>query len=108
MTTGRDADMNRWNVSTSALLILAVCLFSACGEGKKGTTNDGAVTSAQASVISSPKTFRIATLTWVGYAPIYLAKEKGFFEGISVDPVLIEDTSSRRAALTSGDVVAST
>jgi NitT/TauT family transport system substrate-binding protein len=50
----------------------------------------------------APKNFRIATLTWVGYAPIYLAKEKGFFEGISVEPVLIEDTSSRRAALTSG------
>lgn len=47
---------------------------------------------------------RVATLTWVGYGPLYLAKEKGFFKGIDVELVRIEDTSARRAALASGDV----
>jgi NitT/TauT family transport system substrate-binding protein len=52
----------------------------------------------------SAKTFRVATLTWVGYAPIYLAQERGFFEGIEVQLEKIEDTPARRAALASGDV----
>lgn len=50
------------------------------------------------------KTFKVATFTWVGYAPLYLAKEKGFFEGITVDLQKIEDTPARRAALTSGKI----
>jgi NitT/TauT family transport system substrate-binding protein len=98
--------MNGRKVSTIALVILTACLAASCGE----TPSSTAGTSSQATTSGggATKNFRIATLTWVGYAPIYLAKEKGFFEGISVEPVLIEDTSSRRAALTSGDVVAST
>ena len=51
-----------------------------------------------------PKTFQVATLTWVGYGPLYLAKEKGFFRGIDVTLQKLEDTSARRAALVSGDV----
>lgn len=50
------------------------------------------------------KTLRIATVTWVGYAPIYLAQEKGFFEGVDVHVVRIEDTAARRAALRAGSV----
>lgn len=54
---------------------------------------------------AAPKqTFRVATLTWVGYAPIYLAQEKGFFEGLDVELEKIEDTPARRAALATGDV----
>lgn len=54
-------------------------------------------------------TFRVATLVWVGYAPIHLAKEKGFFRdhGIEVELRDIEDTAARRAALSSGSVDAS-
>jgi len=54
-------------------------------------------------------TFRVATIVWVGYGPIHLAQEKGFFEKHGVDVKLqrIEDTSARRAALSSGSVDAS-
>jgi NitT/TauT family transport system substrate-binding protein len=102
--------MDGRKVSTIALVILTACLAASCRETPSNTAgNPDARTSNQATTGGgAAKNFRIATLTWVGYAPIYLAKEKGFFEGISVEPVLIEDTSSRRAALTSGDVVAST
>ncbi|HWW63003.1 MAG TPA: ABC transporter substrate-binding protein, partial [Thermoanaerobaculia bacterium] len=92
-------------------MILTACLAASCREtpsSTAGTTDASTSSQRTTSGGGAPKNFRIATLTWVGYAPIYLAKEKGFFEGISVEPVLIEDTSSRRAALTSGDVVAST
>ena len=51
-----------------------------------------------------PKTFQVATLTWVGYGPLYLAQEKGFFQGIDVKLHKIEDTAARRAALSTGDV----
>lgn len=53
--------------------------------------------------------FRVATLVWVGYAPIHLAQEKGFFDrhGIDVRLQKIEDTAARRAALSSGSVDAS-
>jgi NitT/TauT family transport system substrate-binding protein len=50
----------------------------------------------------------IASFTWVGYAPLHLAKEKGYFEGIDVEIKMIDDTSARRAALSKGDVQAST
>jgi NitT/TauT family transport system substrate-binding protein len=103
--------MNGRTASRLAVLLVVTCLAISCREStRSGPANPGAETSGkgQANVAGGAKTFRVATLTWVGYAPIYLAKEKGFFEGIDVEPVLIEDTSSRRAALTSGDVVAST
>lgn len=53
--------------------------------------------------------FRVATLVWVGYAPIHLAEEKGFFNrhGVEVRLQRIDDTSARRAALSSGSVDAS-
>ncbi len=54
-------------------------------------------------------TLRVATLVWVGYAPIHLAIEKGFFRqhGLEVELRDIEDTAARRAALSSGSVDAS-
>jgi len=56
---------------------------------------------------SVPK-FRVTLLTWVGYGPIHLALEKGFFEGIDVQLQVVEDTAARRAAFSSGRVDAST
>jgi NitT/TauT family transport system substrate-binding protein len=46
-------------------------------------------------------TFHIAFNTWVGYGPLYVAREKGFFkdEGVDVELQRIEGTGDRRAAL---------
>jgi len=43
---------------------------------------------------------KLGMSTWLGYAPLYLAKEKGFFEkrGIQVEVVVIESPADRRAA----------
>ena len=35
---------------------------------------------ASASSMAYAETLRIAVPTWVGYGPLYVAKEKGFFE----------------------------
>jgi NitT/TauT family transport system substrate-binding protein len=58
---------------------------------------------------SSPPTklpvVKLNIVTWPGYGPIYLAKEKGFFkeEGVEVDCQIQENTQARNAALISGE-----
>ena len=47
---------------------------------------------------------KIAMVTFPGYAPLYVAKEKGFFEGVNVDLVRIESIGDIRAAMRSGDI----
>jgi NitT/TauT family transport system substrate-binding protein len=86
--------MAQIKLALGQLVVLFTSLLAlACG-GDQSTGNAPA----------KAKTFHVATLTWVGYAPIYLAKEKGFFEGIDVQLEKIEDTPARRAALASGNV----
>jgi NitT/TauT family transport system substrate-binding protein len=43
---------------------------------------------------------KLGMSTWLGYAPLYLAKEKGFFkkQGVEVEIVVIESPADRRAA----------
>lgn len=52
------------------------------------------------------KTLKVAIITWVGYGPVYVAQEKGFFneEGLNVEITKIEDTGARHAALTNNEV----
>jgi NitT/TauT family transport system substrate-binding protein len=49
---------------------------------------------------------RVNIVTWPGYGPLYIAKEKGFFkdEGVDVDIQIQENTQARHAALVSGQV----
>ena len=47
---------------------------------------------------------RIGHSTWVGYGPLYIAQEKGYYtdEGIEVELSVIEDASARFAAMNAG------
>lgn len=49
---------------------------------------------------SAGEQIKIAVSIWLGYAPLYLAKEKGFFQkrGLDVDVVVINSPVDRRAA----------
>ena len=49
---------------------------------------------------SAGEPIKLGMSTWLGYAPLYLAKEKGFFQkrGIEVEVVVIESPADRRAA----------
>ena len=54
-------------------------------------------------VVVNPKV-NIAMVTFPGYAPLYVAKEKGFFDGVDVELTRIESIGDIRAAMSSGDV----
>lgn len=49
---------------------------------------------------------KVAYSVWVGYGPLFVAAEKGYFkdEGLDVELVLVEDTKLRFAALAAGQI----
>jgi len=74
--------------SVSILVIFAIIMsISACKTSKKEVEK-----------------VRIGMVTFPGYAPLYLAKEKNFFENVDVDLVRIEAIGDLRAALMSGKI----
>lgn len=48
--------------------------------------------------------FRLTISTWIGYAPLLVAKEKGFFNDLNVDIRFIDDLGTRRATLLANQV----
>lgn len=57
-------------------------------------------------------TITVAFNSWVGFSPLYIAKEKGYFkdEGLNVKFKLLEDTAEKHASFASGsiDILATT
>jgi ABC-type amino acid transport substrate-binding protein len=49
---------------------------------------------------------KVAHSTWVGYGPLYVAQEKGFFdeEGLEVELIVMEDPKVRFPALAAGQI----
>src|SRR5215472_12280442 len=64
---------------------------------------------APAPAVADP--VKIGVNTWVGFGPLYLAREKGFFQkrGVEVELTSIEKTSEKYAGFLSGkfDMLAS-
>ena len=50
------------------------------------------------------ETFKIGMVTFPGYAPLYVAKEKNLFENVNVELVRIESINDLRTALSSGKI----
>lgn len=50
--------------------------------------------------------FKLAHSTWVGYGPLFIARDKGFFkdEGVEVELIVMEDVKVRFAALAGGRI----
>lgn len=85
------SSMNRW------LLVLGVIIgMSAIGWLAYSNTSSS-------SQNEQPQ-IAIGMVTFPGYAPLYLAKEKGFFEGVDVELKRIESIGDIRAAMSSGDI----
>ena len=81
-----------------AVLLKSVLALScvACGAAEKTASADGLVP------------LKVAFCTWAGYAPLYIAEEKGYFEeaGYDVEIVIMEDESTYGAALVSNSIQA--
>jgi NitT/TauT family transport system substrate-binding protein len=58
------------------------------------------------------ETIKIAHSTWVGYGPLYIARDKGFFKnhGVDVELIVMEEPKERFPAMLAGriDMIAST
>ncbi|MBW0003805.1 MAG: ABC transporter substrate-binding protein [Hyphomicrobiales bacterium] len=73
----------------------------------------GVALGALASPTSSgAETIKIAHSTWVGYGPLYVARDKGFFKnhGVDVELIVMEDPKDRFPAMLANkiDMIAST
>ena len=92
-------------VSLAGAFLLAVTAAGCGGSSKKSSGGGGTTASSVAPIDMSFS-------TWIGYAPIVVAKKKGFFEkeGVKVSYTLIEDPVQRFAAFKAGrlDGIAST
>jgi NitT/TauT family transport system substrate-binding protein len=77
------------NLSIVAIILVLLAGATSCNWGSK-TTPKQKVT--------------IGMVTFPGYAPLYLAKEKGFFDDLDVELVRIESVGDLRAALSSGKI----
>ena len=74
-----------------------------------------ALLAALALALAAPAdagTLKLAHSTWVGYGPLYIARDKGFFkeEGVDIELTIMEDTPLKMGAFMAGqvDIVAST
>ena len=84
-----------------AMTFLAA-IFTGCGSNKSADSS-GSGSSSASENLPSPK---IAFSTWVGYGPLFIAKEKGYFQKYGVDPQLtiIEDESQYANAMASNNI----
>jgi len=64
------------------------------------------LTAFAASAFAAGTKVKMAFATWVGYGPLYIAKEKGFFDkyGLDVALIIIDDEAQYAAAMVSGNI----
>ncbi len=108
-------------ILAAVLALTTVISLGACGnqeikettstESTQSTENTQSTESTQSAeatteVTGELTTLRIALPTWVGYGPLYVALEKGFFEenGVNVELSIVEGLAERKQALISGNL----
>ena len=86
--------MKKWLLIACSLMLLVA--LSACGKEEGSGDVDG----------KSSEPLKVTLPTWTGYGPLFLAKEKGFFEknGGARGRPLGEGLSERKAALAGGKI----
>lgn len=85
----------------SLLLIVLLLTVSMIGCGKSENSQSGGNQSADNSGKEELVKLKLTLPTWVGYGPIYIAKEKGFFaaNGLDVEIIKIDGLAERKQAL---------
>lgn len=66
----------------------------------------GAAAAVAMAVSANAGTMRLGMTTWVGYGPMFLARDKGFFKenGLDVELRIIEDAAIYMAAVAAGEL----
>lgn len=64
---------------------------------------DGGIDTPDVTEEPKGEPFVISLNTWIGYAPFYLAKEKGYFEGLNVKFAITDDIGAQRASFKNGE-----
>ena len=90
-------------------LLAAVLSVGILAMGLAGCGSNAADTASSSSSGSAAKEMpapKIAFCTWVGYGPLFIAKEKGYFEKYGVNPelVIMDDESQFANAVASNSV----
>lgn len=87
--------MKKWLLILCSLMLLLA--LGACGNEKGSEASENG---------KSSEPLKVTLPTWTGYGPLFLAKEKGFFEknGIDVELSIIEGLGERKAALAGGKI----
>ena len=88
----------------AAAAALVISALTGCGSGSAG---GGQSASAGAGSSNGELTdVSMAFCTWTGYSPMFIAKEKGYFEdaGINMDIQIIEDESTYASLLTNNSI----
>nr|WP_051123220.1 ABC transporter substrate-binding protein [Paenisporosarcina sp. HGH0030] len=85
--------MKKWLLVLCSLMLLVT--LGACGKEGESTASG-----------KSGEPLKVTLPTWTGYGPLFLAKEKGFFEknGLDVELSIIEGLGERKAALAGGKI----
>lgn len=87
--------MKKWLVTICSIML--VLALAACGkdQASSGTKEE-----------KKAEPLKITLPTWTGYGPLFLAKEKGFFEknGVDVELSIVEGLGERKQALASGKI----
>ncbi|MEI7598479.1 MAG: ABC transporter substrate-binding protein [Aestuariivirga sp.] len=73
---------------------------------KLATGATAGVVMAISTIPASAGTMRLGMTTWVGYGPMFLARDKGFFKenGLDVELRIIEDAAIYMAAVAAGEL----
>lgn len=81
-------------LGTGLLCILLSMVATSCGQ-KRETANQ-----------SAPRKYRIGLGPWIGFGPLYLAHDKGFFKdaGCEVELIVLTGIAERNSALKSGRI----
>lgn len=87
--------MKKWLLILCSLMLLLA--LGACGKEKGSAATENG---------KSSEPLKVTLPTWTGYGPLFLAKEKGFFEknGLDVELSIIEGLAERKAALAGGKI----
>ena len=99
--------------SISMLLIIAMAcaMLSGCAAIPAPAANSAGESAEEPSEETADSgliPMKIAFCTWAGYAPLFIAKDQGYFEeaGIDAELVIIEDESTYGAAFVSNSIQA--